>query len=67
MSNPAPLVEPPSPPIPPWLVRALGKPWSYVLMAAAILALDVLTGPFLMFPILFVVPVTLAAWFYSGR
>lgn len=36
-------------------------------MALAILLLDFLTGPFLMFPILFVIPVTLAAWFLGRR
>ena len=36
-------------------------------MSAGILALDLVTGPYLMFPILFVVPVTLSAWFYSAR
>ena len=36
-------------------------------MSAGILALDLVTGPYLMFPILFVIPVTLSAWFYSIR
>lgn len=29
--------------------------------------LDLVTGPFLLFPILFVLPVMLSAWFYSAR
>ncbi len=36
-------------------------------MGVAILLLDLFTGPFLLFPILFVIPVTLAAWFHSPR
>ena len=36
-------------------------------MGAAILLLDALTGPWLMFPILFVLPVGLAAWFCQAR
>ena len=36
-------------------------------MSPGILALDIVTGPYLMFPILFVIPVTLSAWFYSAR
>jgi len=40
---------------------------TYVLLSAAILLLDLFTGPFLLFPILFVVPVTLSAWFYRAR
>jgi len=36
-------------------------------MGFAILLLDLFTGPFLMFPIFFVIPVTLSAWFCSSR
>ncbi len=49
------------------LSLALARPWTYILMGGAILWLDVQTGPYLLFPILFVVPVTLTAWFYSAR
>lgn len=45
----------------------LSRPWPYVLMSGAILTLDYATGPFIMFPILFVIPVTCAAWFYTAR
>lgn len=45
----------------------LARPSIYVFMSAGILALDLVTGPYLMFPILFVIPVTLSAWFYSIR
>jgi len=36
-------------------------------MGFAIFLADFLTGPFLLFPVLFIVPVSLAAWFYSTR
>jgi len=39
---------------------------TYVLMGVAIWLIDLLTGNFLQFPILFVVPVVLSAW-YCGR
>ena len=42
-------------------------PITHVLFGACILALDILTGPFLQFPILFVFPVSLSAWFCGGR
>lgn len=38
-----------------------------VVMAAAVLALDIVTGPYIQFPILFVAPVGLAAWFLGRR
>ena len=40
---------------------------TYVLMSGGILLLDLLTGSFLMLTILFVVPVSLSAWFCSAR
>ena len=49
------------------IARLLVFPSTHVLMGVAILGLDYVTGPYLLFPILFVVPVTLAAWFYSAR
>ena len=36
-------------------------------MGLIILLLDLVTGPFLLFPILFIIPVALAAWFRSAR
>jgi hypothetical protein len=36
-------------------------------MGSAILLIDMATGPFLLFPIFFVIPVSLAAWFLSTR
>ena len=50
-----------------FLHAMLPSPLTYWLMGAMILLLDLLTGPFLSFPILFVIPVSLAAWFISGR
>jgi hypothetical protein len=43
--------------------RLRGRPITYLLMGAVVLLLDLLTGRYLLFPILFVVPVTLAAWY----
>jgi hypothetical protein len=47
--------------------RLFGRWWFYGLLSFGILAADYLTGPFLQFPILFVVPVTLAAWYRGPR
>jgi hypothetical protein len=44
----------------------LTQPTTYFGLGLLILVLDFFTGPFLLFPILFVIPVTLAAWFCSG-
>jgi hypothetical protein len=59
--------SPHPPALPGWLALALARPWTYVLMGLAILLLDLFTGPFLLFPILFVLPVSLSAWFYRQR
>ncbi len=40
---------------------------TYFLLGAAILLVDLLTGRFLLFPILFVIPVALSAWFCGAR
>ncbi len=42
------------------------RSWQWGSLALAILAVDYITGPFIQFPILFVLPVALAAW-VSGR
>jgi hypothetical protein len=47
-----------------WNVRSVVRPFTYLLMGFGILALDLYTSPFLEFPILFVVPVALCAWYY---
>jgi hypothetical protein len=38
---------------------------TYLVLGAAILLADLFSGPYLLFPILFVVPVALAAWYHS--
>ena len=45
----------------------MARPITHVLLGACVLALDIVTGPFLQFPIGFIVPVSLAAWFRGGR
>ena len=50
-----------------WLRTALSRPWPHVLAGAGVLLIDYATGKFIMFPILFVLPVMLAAWFSSKR
>jgi len=47
--------------------RLLARAESYLVMGILILAADAVTGRYLMFPILFVVPVALSAWYCSGR
>jgi len=48
------------------VLKLLARPLIHVLIGLAILVLDLVTEPYLLFPILFVVPVTLCAWF-NGR
>lgn len=50
-----------------FILSALSQSVTYVFLGAAILLLDLFTGRFLLFPILFVVPVALSAWFRSAR
>jgi len=47
--------------------RALPRTVTHVLVGIAILLLDLVTGPYLLFPILFVIPVALAAWYCGPR
>jgi hypothetical protein len=54
-------------PLPDWAIRHLVRPWVHPVMGIGILLLDLLTGPHLLFPILFVLPVALSAWFCSAR
>ena len=49
------------------LLSALSRPWLHALAGAGVLGIDYATGKFIMFPILFVVPVMLAAWFSAKR
>ncbi len=48
-------------------MSVLSCAWTYLAIGLVILLLDLVTGPFLLFPILFVIPVALAAWFCSSR
>ncbi len=66
-SNPLNTIPPIPSLVPPWVVRAAARLWTHALLGLAVLLLDLLTGPFLLFPILFVFPVTLSAWFSSTR
>jgi hypothetical protein len=52
----------------PWWLLPLGRlhPMWWIGIAGPLVALDYLTGPKPEFPVLFTIPVTLAAW-YSGR
>ena len=50
-----------------FLLMLLARPLTYVVMGAGILLLDLFTGPVLKFPILFVLPVALSAWFCNVR
>lgn len=50
-----------------FVLSALSRTSTYPIIGLAILLLDVVTGPFLLFPIFFVIPVALAAWFSSAR
>ena len=61
--------KPPSTPSPfrRFVLSALSRPWTYLAIGLTILLLDLLTGPFLLFPILFVIPVTLSARFCNAR
>lgn len=50
-----------------FFLPTLQRPTTYIVMGVAILLLDWATGEFISFPILFVIPVILAAWFCGGR
>jgi len=50
-----------------WLLPTLSGLWFHILLGACVLGLDLLVSPFLLFPILFVVPVTLASWYCRFR
>lgn len=53
--------------MPRWFLDALARPPAYLAMGAGILVLDWLAGPLLLFPILFVIPIVLSAWYCSAR
>ena len=49
------------------MLIALARPWLHVLTGGGVLLIDYATGKYVMFPILFVIPVMLAAWFSAKR
>jgi hypothetical protein len=49
------------------VTQALPHTATHVVLGIAILLLDLVTGPYLLFPILFVIPVALAAWYCGPR
>lgn len=51
----------------PWRQRVLRHPAVHLLCSVGILLLDLVTGPFLQFPILFVFPVASSAWYVGPR
>lgn len=52
---------------PSWRHRVLASPLTYVLAGASAIALDIATGPLLQFPVLFVIPIAVGAWFAGSR
>ena len=46
-----------------WYIRALKCPVTSIGLAALCLALDFLIGPYIIFPITFIIPVAISAWF----
>lgn len=49
------------------LLPALSRSWTHLALGAGILLLDLFASHFLLFPILFVIPVALSAWFCNAR
>ena len=50
-----------------FLLPALSRSWTHLALGAGILLLDLFASDFLLFPILFVIPVALSAWFCNAR
>jgi hypothetical protein len=46
--------------------RWLCHPATYLLMALIIVGVDIISGPLIRFPVLFVVPVALSGWYYRA-
>lgn len=46
-----------------WYVHALQNPATSIGLAALCLGLDFLIGPFIIFPVTFIIPVVVSAWF----
>jgi len=54
-------------PLAQWMQSALSRPWTYVLAGVVVLLIDYATGKFILFPVAFIIPVVLAAWFTTQR
>ncbi|MCX6983044.1 MAG: ECF transporter S component [Verrucomicrobia bacterium] len=67
MSASAPTSSPAASRLKLFATQALPRTVTHVLVGIAILLLDLVTGPYLLFPILFVIPVGLAAWYCGPR
>src|SRR5262245_60371720 len=52
----------------PWWLLPIGRlsPWWWTGLAALMLWIEYVTGPTIQFPVAYMIPVSLAAW-YSGR
>jgi hypothetical protein len=46
-----------------WYIRALQKPVASIGLATLCLVLDFVMGPFIIFPIAYIIPVVVSAWF----
>ncbi len=46
-----------------WYLRVLRQPVTSIALAALCLGLDFLLGPYIVFPITYIIPVIIAAWF----
>ncbi|HLX94609.1 MAG TPA: hypothetical protein VKU37_02585 [Verrucomicrobiae bacterium] len=46
-----------------WYLRALRQPFTSIGLAVLCLALDFLLGPYIAFPITYIIPVVIAGWF----
>jgi hypothetical protein len=50
-----------------WHIRALQKPATSIALAILCLILDFFIGPFIIFPVAFIVPVVVSAWFCRSQ
>ena len=50
-----------------WYVRALRQPATSIGLAILCLVLDFLVGPYIIFPITFIIPVAVSAWFCRSQ
>ena len=69
MNSEAPATAAPFPPdaVPNWAARLVARPVTPAIIGVLILAVDSWSGPFLLIPNVFVLPVALAAWLSSTR